>query len=118
MWCAVVCGGVRWGQRQALIKDFVGPDIETVLETVKKVIEFVDGKKKATEIENNIIKISVKVILLWKKKELTVQGSFVFSSPHFHTIDFKCIHIHTNHNPITSDKTNKSLVSFVFSLFI
>jgi hypothetical protein len=58
---------------KAMIRDFVGPDIEAVLETIKKVIELVDGKKKATEVENNIIKISVKVILLWENKEISVQ---------------------------------------------
>jgi hypothetical protein len=64
---------------KSIIRDFVGPDIEAVLDTIKKVVELVDGKKKATEIENSIIKISVKVILLWKNKEISVQGS-IFNS--------------------------------------
>jgi len=61
------------GAGKGLIKEFLGKDGVKLLDIIKKVITIHDGKKKAEEVENTIIRISVKVILLWKNKDLTIK---------------------------------------------
>jgi len=56
---------------KSLIKEFVGKDGVKVIDIVKKAVAIYESKKKAEEIENVIIRIAVKVILLWKNKDLT-----------------------------------------------
>eukprot|EP01125_Pyxidicula_operculata_P001564 TRINITY_DN11417_c0_g1_i1.p1 TRINITY_DN11417_c0_g1~~TRINITY_DN11417_c0_g1_i1.p1 ORF type:complete len:303 (+),score=83.26 TRINITY_DN11417_c0_g1_i1:36-944(+) len=56
---------------KGLIKEFLGKDGVRLLEIIKEIITIYEGKKQATDIENNIIKIAVKVILLWKNKDIT-----------------------------------------------
>jgi len=56
---------------KSLIKEFVGKDGVKLLDIVKKIITLHEGKKKAEEVENVIIRIAVKVILLWQNKDLT-----------------------------------------------
>lgn len=56
---------------KGLIKEFLGKDGVKLIDLVKQVITTYEGKKKATEVENNIIRVAVKVILLWKNKDLT-----------------------------------------------
>jgi len=58
---------------KGLIKEFMGKDGVRLLDIVKTVITLHEGKKKAAEIENNIIKVAVKVILLWKNKDITTK---------------------------------------------
>lgn len=56
---------------KGLIKEFLGKDGVKLIDLVKQVITIYEGKKKATEVENNIIRVAVKVILLWKNKDIT-----------------------------------------------
>jgi len=56
---------------KSLIKEFVGKEGVKILDIVKKVVTLHENKKKAEEVENIIIRIAVKVILLWKNKDLT-----------------------------------------------
>eukprot|EP01123_Difflugia_compressa_P007122 TRINITY_DN1964_c0_g1_i1.p1 TRINITY_DN1964_c0_g1~~TRINITY_DN1964_c0_g1_i1.p1 ORF type:complete len:302 (+),score=73.63 TRINITY_DN1964_c0_g1_i1:154-1059(+) len=58
---------------KGMIKEFLGKDGVKLLDIVKKVVTLQDGKKKAEEIENTIIRIAVKVILLWKNKDIATQ---------------------------------------------
>jgi len=61
------------GAGKGIIKDFLGKEGVRLIEIIKKVITIYEGKKKATEIENNIIKVGVKVILLWKNKDISTK---------------------------------------------
>jgi len=56
---------------KTLIKEFVGKDGVKVIDIVKKTVTLYESKKKAEEVENIIIRIAVKVILLWKNKDIT-----------------------------------------------
>jgi len=56
---------------KGMIKEFLGKDGVRLLELIKQIITAYEGKKKATEVEDNIIRVAVKVILLWKNKDLT-----------------------------------------------
>jgi len=56
---------------KGMIKEFLGKDGILLLDLVKQVITNYEGKKKATEIEDNIIRVAVKVILLWQNKDIT-----------------------------------------------
>jgi len=56
-----------------LIKEFLGKDGVTLIDLVKKIVTLYEGKKKAEDAENTIIRIGVKVILLWKNKDITTQ---------------------------------------------
>jgi len=58
---------------KSLIKDMVGVEGVTIITQLKELIKFQDGKKKATEVENNILKIGVKVILLFQNKDITLE---------------------------------------------
>jgi len=58
---------------KSLIKEFLGKDGVKLLDLVRKIVTLQDGKKKADEVENDIIRVAVKVILLWKNKDLTTQ---------------------------------------------
>jgi hypothetical protein len=44
-----------------------------MLKIIRDVITAVDGKKKAAETEDALIKVGVKVILLWQNKDITNQ---------------------------------------------
>jgi len=59
------------GAGKGLIKDELGKNGVRVIEILKAIITIYEGKKKATEVEDNIIRFAVKVILLWKNKDLT-----------------------------------------------
>jgi len=61
------------GAGKGLIKDELGKNGVRVIDILKAVITIYEGKKKATEIEDNIIRFAVKVILLWKNKDITTQ---------------------------------------------
>uniref|UniRef100_A0A6B2LHX9 Uncharacterized protein n=1 Tax=Arcella intermedia TaxID=1963864 RepID=A0A6B2LHX9_9EUKA len=54
-----------------VIRKFVGKKALATIDIVKDLITLHEDKKKATEIENNIIKIAVKVILLFQNKDLS-----------------------------------------------
>jgi len=56
---------------KTLIKEFVGKDGVKIIDIVKKIVTIHDSKKKAEDVENAIIRIAVKVILLWKNKDIT-----------------------------------------------
>jgi len=56
---------------KGLIKEFLGKDGASVLDIVKKIVTIHENKKKAEDVENAIIRIAVKVILLWKNKDIT-----------------------------------------------
>jgi len=56
---------------KSLIREFVGKDGVKIIEIVKKVVSIYDSKKRADDVENVIIRIAVKVILLWKNKDIT-----------------------------------------------
>jgi len=56
---------------KGLIKEFLGKDGISLLDLIKQVVTNYEGKKKATEIEDNIIRVAVKVILLWQNKDIT-----------------------------------------------
>jgi len=60
-----------------LIKEVIGPEGYKGIKIIKKVVSSLDGKKKATEIEEIIIKIGVKVVLLVKNNLLT-KDDFAF----------------------------------------
>jgi len=59
---------------KGMIKEFLGKDGIKLLDLVKQVITNYEGKKKASEIENNIIRVAVKVILLWQNKDITTEN--------------------------------------------
>jgi len=59
------------GAGKSLIKDMLGPTAVTVMGIIKSIIESKDDKKKANEIENIVIRIGVKVILLFNNKDIT-----------------------------------------------
>jgi len=61
------------GAGKGVLKDMIGAEGVTLINYIKDVIKLVDGKKKATEIENNIIKIGVKIILLFRNKDITFE---------------------------------------------
>jgi len=61
------------GAGKSLIKEFLGKDGVRLLDIVKKVVTLHEGKKRAEEVENTIIRVAVKVILLWKNKDITNQ---------------------------------------------
>ena len=44
-----------------------------MLKIIREVITVHEGKKKATEVEDAVIKVGVKVILLWQNKDITNQ---------------------------------------------
>jgi hypothetical protein len=60
-----------------LIRDFLGPDIEVILKGLKKACGLVE-KKKSNEIESNIIRLSVKVIILYRDKIVTDAGKNIY----------------------------------------
>jgi hypothetical protein len=43
-----------------------------LIKQLKEVIKLQDGKTKATEIEDNIFKVAVKVILLFRNKDISI----------------------------------------------
>jgi len=61
------------GAGKGIIKEFLGKDGVKLLDIVKMIVTLHEGKKKAEEVENTIIRIAVKVILLWKNKDITTQ---------------------------------------------
>jgi len=61
------------GAGKGLIKDELGKNGVRVIDIMKEIITLHEGKKKATEVEDNIIRFAVKVILLWKNKDVTTQ---------------------------------------------
>jgi len=54
-----------------IIRKFVGKKALQAIEIVKDVVSQFEDKKKANEIENFIIKIAVKAILLWQNNDIT-----------------------------------------------
>jgi hypothetical protein len=56
---------------KGMIKEFLGKDGVKLLDLIKQIITAHEGKKKAVEVEENIIRVAVKVILLWQNKDLT-----------------------------------------------
>jgi len=54
-----------------VIRKFVGKKALQSIDIVKDVVTQFEDKKKANEIENFIIKIAVKAILLWQNKDIT-----------------------------------------------
>jgi hypothetical protein len=56
---------------KGLIKEFLGKDGIKLIDLIKQVITIHEGKKKAAEVESNIIRVAVKVILLWQNKDIT-----------------------------------------------
>jgi len=61
------------GAGKGLIKDELGKNGVRVIDIMKEIITLHEGKKKATEVEDNIIRFAVKIILLWKNKDITTQ---------------------------------------------
>lgn len=56
---------------KALLKKFLDKETRTLLVTLKKLVAKVDGNKKASQVNKNIIKIAVKVIVLYQDKKVT-----------------------------------------------
>jgi hypothetical protein len=56
---------------KVFLKKFVDKETQTLMVTVKKLVAKVDGTKKASQINRNIIKIAVKVIILYRDKKVT-----------------------------------------------
>eukprot|EP01125_Pyxidicula_operculata_P010143 TRINITY_DN3345_c0_g1_i1.p1 TRINITY_DN3345_c0_g1~~TRINITY_DN3345_c0_g1_i1.p1 ORF type:complete len:219 (+),score=44.68 TRINITY_DN3345_c0_g1_i1:403-1059(+) len=56
---------------KAMIKDFLGKDGILMLKIIKTVVTAYETKQKATEVENNLIRLGVKVILLWQNKNIS-----------------------------------------------
>eukprot|EP01125_Pyxidicula_operculata_P010144 TRINITY_DN3345_c0_g1_i3.p1 TRINITY_DN3345_c0_g1~~TRINITY_DN3345_c0_g1_i3.p1 ORF type:complete len:165 (+),score=30.12 TRINITY_DN3345_c0_g1_i3:619-1113(+) len=54
-----------------MIKDFLGKDGILMLKIIKTVVTAYETKQKATEVENNLIRLGVKVILLWQNKNIS-----------------------------------------------
>jgi len=61
------------GAGKGLIKDELGKNGVRCIDIMKEIITIYEGKKKATEVEDNIIRFAVKVILLWKNKDISTQ---------------------------------------------
>jgi len=61
------------GAGKSLIKEQLGNSGVRVLEIVKETITLHEGKKKAIEIEDNLIRFAVKILLLYKNKDITQQ---------------------------------------------
>jgi len=61
------------GAGKSLIKEELGKNGVRVIDIMKAIITIYEGKKKATEVEDNIIRFAVKIILLWKNKDVTTQ---------------------------------------------
>jgi len=61
------------GAGKSLIKEELGKSGVRVLEIVKEIITVHEGKKKATEVEDNMIRFAVKILLLLKNKDITTQ---------------------------------------------
>jgi len=57
---------------KSLIRDMTDPLAISVIDIIKQVIEIKEDKKRATEIENNIIKVVVKVLLLVNNKDISL----------------------------------------------
>jgi len=55
-----------------IIREALGTEGYKSISIVKKVVSAVDGKKKAKEVEESIIRLGVKIILLAKSKEITI----------------------------------------------
>jgi len=63
-----------------IIKDMIGKDGVKLINIIKKVIEDLFDKSKSKEIENDIIRIGVKVILLYRNESIT-ENDFVQLRP-------------------------------------
>jgi len=55
---------------KSIIKEFLGKDSVEIINIIKSLITTYETKKKAVEIENNIIRLGTKVILLWKNHDI------------------------------------------------
>jgi len=59
------------GAGKSLIKEQLGSGGVRMLEIVNEIITVHEGKKKATEVEDNLIRFAVKILLLHKNKDIT-----------------------------------------------
>lgn len=58
------------GAGKKLLEEFMGKEGKTLLKQLRDLITLQDGKSKAKEIEDNIIKLGVKVLLLHKNHDI------------------------------------------------
>jgi len=56
-----------------IIREALGTEGYKSISIVKKIVDAVDGKKKAKEVEELLIRLGVKIILLAKNKEITLE---------------------------------------------
>jgi len=54
-----------------IIRDNIGADGVAVIDIIKEVIRLKDGEKKSREIESTVIKIAVKIVLLYRNKDIS-----------------------------------------------
>ncbi len=59
---------------KALFKKFVDKETVLLLKTIKIMVTKEDGPKKAKEINNNILKLAVKILLLYEDKSLVPES--------------------------------------------
>jgi len=61
------------GAGKSLIKEELGKSGVRCIEIMKEIITLHEGKKKATEVEDNVIRFAVKILLLHKNKDVSQQ---------------------------------------------
>jgi len=61
------------GAGKSLIKEELGKSGVRCIEIMKEIITLHEGKKKATEVEDNVIRFAVKILLLHKNKDISTQ---------------------------------------------
>jgi hypothetical protein len=58
------------GAGKKMLEEFMGKEGKTLLKQLRELITLQDGKSKAKETEDNIIKLGVKVLLLHRNKDI------------------------------------------------
>lgn len=58
------------GAGKKMLEEFMGKEGKTLLKQLRELITLQDGKSKAKETEDNIIKLGVKVLLLYRNKDI------------------------------------------------
>eukprot|EP01120_Amphizonella_sp_Union-15-10_P013970 TRINITY_DN6602_c0_g1_i1.p1 TRINITY_DN6602_c0_g1~~TRINITY_DN6602_c0_g1_i1.p1 ORF type:complete len:172 (-),score=35.85 TRINITY_DN6602_c0_g1_i1:72-587(-) len=56
------------------IRDQIGAEGMAIIDVIKTVVRLKDGDKKAKEIENVIMRTAVKIVVLFKNKDLSKEG--------------------------------------------
>jgi len=87
-----------------IIREALGTEGYKSISIVKKIVDAVDGKKKAKEVEELLIRLGVKIILLAKNKEITLEDL----ARHKKSIKSVC-DLMSHHSQFTFDYSHVSL---------